>query len=145
VKPDFIFQKNLTRDEMLARLIRFIHTLPTDKTWRVRIERYKKARSNSQNNALWGVAYKTLHQETGNDPDDMHTYFCGEFFGWVEYDLFGQRRKKPRRTTTTDENGMRDVMSTMDFMDFYAFIQQRSAETVGVDVPDPNEDFESAA
>lgn len=98
-------------------------------------------RSEDQNEALWAVAYKTLRDATGNDPDDLHAYFCGEFFGWVEYEIMGQRRKRPRRTTTKDEHGKRDVIDTMSFSNFYNFIQQRSAETVGVNIPDPDRNW----
>lgn len=129
----------LKGEDPARKLARLAATLSTAKAWRVKVEEHKRKRSDSQNAALWGVAYKTLRDETGNDPEDMHRYFCGEFYGWVEYEIFGQTRKKPRRTTTTDENGKRNVISTTDFMDFYAFIQQRAAETVGVYVPDPNE------
>lgn len=129
----------LKGEDATPKLARLARTLDRAKAWRVTAEEHKRRRSDSQNSALWGVAYKVLRDETGNDPEDMHRYFCGEFYGWVEYEIFGQTRKKPRRTTTTDENGKRNVISTTDFMDFYAFIQQRAAETVGVYVPDPNE------
>lgn len=136
----FYIPRGEPRDDVLAKLIRCIHGLPEHKVYVVQLKERKPERSNPQNNALWGVAYKTLRDETGNDPDDMHTYFCGEYFGWVEYRIMDQVRKRPRRTTTRDSNGKRNVISKMDFADFYSFIQQRSAETVGVYVPDPNED-----
>lgn len=131
----FILRKG-TRN--FSTLMGFLSTLRTDKEYSVTIGDVKKERSDPQNRALWGCAYKTLRDATGNDPEDLHTYFCGEYFGWVEYDVMGQTRKRPRRTTTKDENGKRDVISTLDLSDFYAFIQQRSAETVGVYVPDPD-------
>jgi hypothetical protein len=119
-------------------LISFLSSLPQEKDLQVTVSDVKKERSDLQNRALWGCAYETLHKATGNDKDDLHTYFCGEFFSWVEYEVMGQKRKRPWRTTTRDENGKRDVISTMQLSDFYAFIQQRSAETVGVYVPDPD-------
>lgn len=119
-------------------LMAFLSTLDVTKDFQVTIGLVKKERSDLQNRALWGCAYKTLRDATGNDPDDLHTYFCGEYFGWVEYEVMGATRKRPRRSTTKDENGKRDVISTHDLQDFYAFIQQRSAETVGVYVPDPD-------
>lgn len=119
-------------------LMAFLSTLDVTKDFQVTIGLVKKERSDLQNRALWGCAYKTLRDATGNDPEDLHTYFCGEYFGWVEYDVMGATRKRPRRSTTKDENGKRDVISTIHLQDFYAFIQQRSAETVGVYVPDPD-------
>lgn len=118
----------------LAALLR--HYLP-GKPVEVRVRQVRRERSNLQARALWGCAYKALREQTGNDADDLHTYFCGEFFGWREYDLMGQRRKRPVRTTTTDEDGRRDVITTREMADFYEFIQRRSAE-VGYDVPDPD-------
>ena len=121
-----------------TKLMAFLSVLDVTKEIQVTVGPVKKERSDLQNRALWGCAYKTLRDATGNDPEDLHTYFCGEFFSWVEYEVMGQKRKRPFRTTTRDENGKRDVISTLDLQDFYAFIQQRSAETVGVFVPDPD-------
>jgi hypothetical protein len=121
-----------------TKLMAFLSTLDVTKEFQVTIGSVKKERSDLQNRALWGCAYKTLRDATGNDPEDLHTYFCGEYFGWTEYEVMGATRKRPRRSTTKDENGKRDVISTRDLQDFYAFIQQRSAETVGVYVPDPD-------
>lgn len=121
-----------------TKLMAFLSALDVTKDFQVTIGLVKKERSDLQNRALWGCAYKTLRDTTGNDPEDLHTYFCGEYFGWVEYDVLGQTRKRPRRSTTKDDNGKRDVISTIHLQDFYAFIQQRAAETVGVFVPDPD-------
>jgi hypothetical protein len=120
------------------KLFTFISSLDATKEWAVTVGRVKKERSDLQNRALWGCAYKALHEATGNDPEDLHAYFCGEFFGWAEYTVMNRKRLRPRRSTTKDEHGKRDVISTRDLSDFYAFIQRRAAETVGVFVPDPD-------
>src|SRR3546814_20650579 len=91
-----------------------------------------------QNNALWGVAYKAIEEATGNDPKDLHEYFCGEFWGWVESTVLGRRKVKPRRTTTRDENGRANKVKADEFARFYEFIQRRMAEN-GVYVPDPDQ------
>lgn len=119
-------------------LVAYLSALSTDKEVQVTISDVKKERSDLQNRALWGCAYKTLRDATGNDADDLHTYFCGEYFGWTEYEVMGQKRRRPLRTTTKDDRGNRSVITTLQLSDFYAFIQQRSAETVGVYVPDPD-------
>lgn len=121
-----------------SALLAYLDSLPSIRKWRVTVKLYRKQRSNEQNNALWGVAYPAIREATGNDPDDLHTYFCGEYFGWVEVSVLNQVKRKPRRTTTRDENGKRDVISTADFADFYLFIQQRCAEN-GLYIPDPGE------
>jgi hypothetical protein len=118
----------LATDSDRTRWIAFVQTqpLPLD----VECKKWRKSRSNEQNRALWGIAYKTLHDATGNDPEDLHEFFLGEYFGWEVRDVLGQKRKVPMRRSSK--------LSTTEFADFYAFIQQRSAETVGVFVPDPD-------
>lgn len=138
---DFILPSDAAWDNAISRMLRFVHSLDHSKPHVIRVERWKRTRSDLQNRALWGVAYKALREATGNDPEDLHTYFCGEYFGWKDYEVMGAMRRKPIRTTTRDEQGNRDVVSTTVLSDFYAFIQQRSAETVGVYVPDPDPDW----
>lgn len=136
MKDQTLFFRKGTTD--LGSLIKALLLWLNDTDVMLVISKPKKERSDLQNRALWGCAYKTLHEATGNDPEDLHTYFCGEFFSWVEFDVMGQTRKRPFRTTTRDENGKRNVISTHQLSDFYAFIQRRSSETIGVYVPDPD-------
>lgn len=138
---DFILAKGKDWNDALTRVLNFVSMLDNSRDHVITVERKKRERSDLQNRALWGVAYKTLRDETGNDPEDLHTYFCGEYFGWTEYEVMGQPRKRPIRSTTKDENGKRDVIDTLTLSDFYAFIQQRAAETVGVYVPDPDPEW----
>lgn len=123
-----------TAIDSLARLLG--RWLP-GKRLRVRVTLAKGERSDLQNRALWGCAYRALETQTGNAPEDLHAYFCGEHFSWVEYKIMGKARLRPLRTTTHNEDGDRDVLSTADFADFYDFVQRRSAEN-GFDVPDPD-------
>jgi hypothetical protein len=125
-------------DRSLTKLVGFLSSLAKGKAWKVEVSEHRRSRSNEQNNALWGVAYEAIRKASGNDPDDMHEWCCGEYFGWVESEIFGSRKKKPRRTTTKDEHGRRNVLSTTEFMDFYSHIQRRMAE-YGIYVPDPGE------
>lgn len=106
----------------------------------VRVRRKKRERSDLQNRALWGCAYKALTAQTGNDPEDLHEYFCGEFFGWVKKTVMGKTKLRPKRTTTKDEDGNRDVVDKLVMADFYDFIQRRAA-MAGYDVPDPDEEW----
>ena len=106
----------------------------------VRVRRKKRERSDLQNRALWGCAYKALADQTGNDRDDLHLFFCGEYFGWKVVPILDQKRRVPRRTTTRDEDGHRDVIDKMVMADFYDFIQRRAA-MAGYDVPDPDEEW----
>lgn len=133
-----ILPANASRESAMNRLLEAVMALPLNKPWRIRWAVYRKDRSEEQNNALWGVAYKYLRKETGNEKAGLHDYFCREYFGEVERTVLGRTRTYPRRTTTKDEHGEDDVLSTKDFMDFYAFIQQHMAEKFGLDVPDPD-------
>lgn len=125
----FILPKT-DRQRIADNLHSFVLSAMPGKELRVEVCEYRKRRSQDQNAALWGVAYKTLHDATGNDPDDLHTYFLGEWGGWETIDVMGQKRRVPIRRSSK--------LTTVEFAEFYAFIQQRSAETVGVYIPDPD-------
>ncbi len=123
------------------RLCAVIHGLDIETPWAVEIKPYKPERSDSQNHALFGVAYPVIMEHCGlqgaRDKEDLHEYWCGEMWGWVEYSLMGKRKQRPKRTTTTGEDGKRDVISTTEFSGLYEMIQRRMAEQ-GVFVPDPD-------
>jgi len=118
------------RQASAQRIAAFIESALPGKPLRVTVEVAKRKRSDPQNDALWGVAYETLKQATGNDPKDLHEFFLGEHFGWEIYEVMGQKRRRPMRRSSK--------LSTVEFSEFYAFIQQRAAEC-GYYVPDPNE------
>lgn len=125
------------RGRVLANLVEALQALDPKRTFVVEAKQYQKPRTDDQNKALWGCAYKALREQSGNDAEDLHEFFCGEFFGWTTYEVLGQVKKKPVRTTTHDAAGKRDVMSAVWFADFYDFLQHRSAEN-GFHVPDPD-------
>lgn len=118
------------RQAAAQRIAAFILSALPGKPLRVTVEKAKRQRSDPQNNALWGVAYETLKAATGNDPKDLHEFFLGEHFGWEVYEVMGQKRRRPIRRSSK--------LTTVEFAEFYAFIQQRSAE-VGYYIPDPGE------
>ena len=118
------------RKPIEAHALAFIHDLSAAKAWRITIEPDTHHRSNAQNRALHGVALKYLADETGNDPDDLKTFFLGEFTGWKIVDVFGQKRRVPNKRSSE--------MDTKEFAEFYEFIQRRAAEC-GFNVPSPGE------
>ena len=67
---------------------------------------------------------------------------CGTHFGWVDKPCPKTPRNpdgvtsSPRRTTTRDENGKRDVLKAGPFSDFVAMVQRVGAQA-GVFIPDP--------
>lgn len=126
----FRLSKGDFRATVLANAISFISGLPDSREWVIKVEQLKKKRSNPQNRSLWGVAYKALSEATGNDPEDLHTFFLGEWSGWEVIDVMGQQRRVPVRRSSK--------LTTEEFGEFYEFIQRRSAEC-GYNVPSPNE------
>ena len=129
----FILKKDVGRDEMITRIVAFLELLPPSKAWEVLVRPFRKTRSSLQNRALWGIAYKLLAEHTGHEPDELHEYFLGEFHGWEVKEFFGQKKRVPKKRSHD--------MKTTEFSDFYAFIQRRSAETVGVYIPDPDPEY----
>lgn len=118
------------RERIADNLRAFVMSALPGKELRVEVCEYRKRRSQDQNAALWGVAYKTLSDATGNDAEDLHTFFLGEWGGLEVITVMGQQRRVPKRRSSK--------LTTVEFSEFYAFIQQRAAETVGVYVPDPD-------
>lgn len=97
-------------------------------------------RSQQQCAALWAVAYPAIGNHCGYRPDDyefVHREFCKLYFGKKSTPMGDQ----PKRTTTTNEAGERDVINTLDFARFYEFVQQVAAEKLRVHVPDPDKNW----
>ena len=135
----FVLRANsFQRDSIIANAKAFLDKLNPHKHWQVIVEPYSEPRSNPQCRYLNGVAYKLLGDATGYERDDISEYLCGVFFGWREKKLPGKRTAQvPVRTTTTDENGKRKVLSKTDFADYVAFVQRFGAQH-GVYIPDPD-------
>jgi len=136
-EQSFPFRRGLRN---FTRLVSFLSAIPAEQEFVVTIGPVKKERSNPQNNALYGVAYKALSEFTGYTAPELHEMFLRSYFGEVKKDLFGTVLVKPRRTTTTDEDGKRSVLSTVEFKAFYEHIQQKGAE-IGCYVPDPDPEY----
>lgn len=124
------------RSQVLTNAHAFIDRLPPKKSWIIEIKEARKNRSSAQNHALFGVAYPALERVTGYTKDELHHEFCGRYFQWHQYEILGELRSKPIRTTTINERGERDVIDSETFADFYAMVQRLGAEA-GIDVPDP--------
>ena len=140
----FILRADSTRETITANLLRFLEKLPKDKPWEVRIDPFRESRSGRQNRALFGHAYIQIGDQTGITKNDLHEYMCGEYFGWMEVVVFGEKQKRPVRTTTTNELGQHDVLKKPEFAKFYEFIQMRAAEN-GLYVTDPDPLWRMAA
>lgn len=89
---------------------------------------WKPRRTDQQNRYLWGVVYATIAQETGHNPNDLHEYFLGEFFGWEVYDVMGISRKRPQ------ERSSRQIKAR--FSEYIESIISRAAN-LGIMIPPP--------
>lgn len=129
------------KDRVLARLIRFVHGWPLDR-WPLEVvcDRFSMGRTVQQNKALFGHAYKILRAETGHTVDELHEHFCRSFFGEVEIEIMGKTYTKAARTTTTDEQGRRNVLKWDRFSEFFEHVREGAAG-LGIDIPDPDPDW----
>jgi len=124
------------RQQVMDAAIDYIKRLPADKIFQIDIGGFNVSRTAQQNRALFGLAYPLLSQHTGFNPDDIHEYMLMKYFGTVEAIVFGRKKYKPFRTTTTDEHGNGKLLSTQEFAEFYSFIQSEAA-ALGCNIPDP--------
>ena len=132
------------RNEALASFDRLVlHFLPGEELV-LTVEKYEQERTVKQRKTLFGVGYKSLMEQMGlsgeREKDQLHEAMCGEYFGWRDSVILGSTKRVPVRTTTTNERGERDVISTREQLNFYAFIQRTAAE-YGYDVPEPDSEY----
>jgi hypothetical protein len=145
VSKRFVIAKrgDFGRDRVRANVHAYVDALPDTRDWRIEIREARKERTLDQNAAMFGVAYATIMESAGLEGDDdkkrLHWNMCGDFFGWVDKPLLG---RVPVRTTTTNENGERDVIDTATAARMYDFIQRQAAE-YGIVVPDPDPFYRS--
>lgn len=142
----FLLRKDQLRGSDLARVVEALEALPNERTWRVSIEQAKAERSDSQNAYLWAVPNKLLSDATGYESKEVHEFLCGTYFGWKDRKVPKTPRNPsglesvPVRTTTTDENGNRSVLSKSAFAEYVEFVIRFAADK-GVVVPPPDPDY----
>lgn len=131
----------------IERVVHALEELPEGKAWKVSIEEAKRERSNPQNNYYHGVVLERIAQRWGVDTEDAHEWLCGTRWGWVDKRVPRTPRNpdglesKPRRTTTTDENGRRSVLKTMEFEEFIEFAKRFAATKLDLFIPDPDPNY----
>ena len=95
---------------------------------------WKKTRSNEQNALLFGVVYPPIAELMGYTVEDIHEYMLGRHFGWVDAKVPKTPRNpeglesRPFRTTTRDETGKRNVLSTVEFSKFLDTVERVAAQ-----------------
>ncbi len=122
-------------ERALLSIRRMIEGMPIATTYEVEVRERKPVRTNQQNKYLWGVVYPAIlaaGKLEGWTSEEVHDYCLGEHFGWETVEGLGRKRIRPIKRSAK--------LTTPEFQDFIAFIQQRMAEH-GIYVPDPEEEF----
>ncbi len=100
----------------------------------VTAQKWKSSRSSAQNRYLFGVCYPPIAEGMGYEVADIHEYALGRHFGWVDKKVPKTPRNpegfesKPFRTTTTDENGKRNLLSKAEFVKFVETVERIAAQ-----------------
>lgn len=128
------------REAAIARLVPILAVFQLGRPVNVKLTIARPERTPPQLRYLWGVAIKILSDHGGYEPEDVHTYLCGAYFGWQTKRLPGGRTEEvPIRTTTVDADGNRDVIDGDEFWKYVEFVQRVGARA-GVVIPDPDTD-----
>lgn len=110
-----------------SRYLAFLksQSLPLD----VSCDAWRAPRTNPQNAYLWAAVYAPLVERCGFGAEDWHEYFCGLHFG-VLHNVrpSGESVSVPKRTTTRNEHGKRDVLKGQPFADFVTFVESECAK-----------------
>lgn len=108
-----------------------IDTLDPKISWLVQVKQYRKPRSLEQNSFLHAVPLKLISEHTGYEIEDLKTYLMGEAFGWEEYEIMGEKRKRPRKTTSQ--------LNTEEFTWFLDWLESWAAQKLDLLIPKPGE------
>lgn len=125
------------RAERVRGVTSFLFKLDPTKPWELLVRPWKKKRTARQNNAMWGPIYGPFCAFTGYTEEELHDTLLKLYFGEVEYEVLGVKRTKPRRTTTRNEAGERDVLDRDKMAAFIEFVFQKAAE-MGLYIESPN-------
>lgn len=131
-----IYARVCKDDGDYSRALAALNKMLLDYPVEISCTRWKPRRTDQQNRYLWGVVYAIIAQETGNDVNDLHIYFCGEFFGWQDYEVMGMKRLRPAQTSSKQIKAR--------FSEFLEFIISKAA-SLGIIIPPPNHDLPESA
>lgn len=95
----------------------------------VSVAEWKEPRKLTANAYLWAYVYGPLVEKAGFTPEEWHEHFCILHFGGVPYiRLDGTEGQTPKRTTTKNAQGIRDVLKGKPFNDFLMFVESECAK-----------------
>lgn len=102
----------------------------------VTVKRLRATRSLEQNAYYWGVVVQLLSEHTGYTPEDIHELLKAKFI--------------PKRLAVCDGNGVihgefvlggsTRLMNKLEFGEYMDGIREWAADSLGVVIPDPNQD-----
>lgn len=131
------------RESAIAGVVRVLSAFAPGKPINVKVSIARPERSPWQLRYVRGVAVPLLAEAQGFAPETLYEWLCGQWFGWRTRKVPptptnpAGLESVPLRTTTTDEDGNRDVIDGDAFWQFVEFIQRTGAEA-GVVIPDPD-------
>ena len=126
-KKHMIF--NIRSDTDKPRVIEYIHKLPDNKQYTVKVKTKRHVRSASQNSLYW-MWLTCIQDETGNNKNDLHEYFRSEFCNKNRINLSQKTIEIPVSTTTLD---------TKQFTEYLNKIQVFATSELGIILPDPDD------
>lgn len=133
-----------TRKSALKLALDILTSLDEMVAWKITAEPVKNIRSASQNAYLWAVPNKMISEATGYEAEEVHEYLCGAYFGWKDKRVPKTPNNPkgmasvPIRTTTTNDQGKRSILTTMQFSDYVEFVQRFGATKLNIIIPDPD-------
>lgn len=146
MKPIILPPTDKKRETELILAVPLVLAFQPKHPIRLKFEVARPDRTPPQNRYWWAVPMELLHQATGYEKEELHEWFCGSRWGWID------RRcpktpanprgieSKPIRTTTTNENGEPDICSMEDFTAMWAHAQRLGAKHDTI-IPDPDPDW----
>lgn len=107
----------------------YLRTLPENAELELVIKEKKSQRSLEQNAWYWGIALKTIFQESGYEQKKMHEILKAEFL--TSFCEFKDKVYTVVRSTTD--------LNTTEFAEYMGNVQRFASMELGVYIPDPNE------
>jgi hypothetical protein len=121
------------RRARVAQIAAFLGALDLDRQWELTVQLFRRTRSSQQNRALFGLAYKLISEHTGYEVEELHEYYLGTHFGWTVKTVFGQKKRVPNKRSSK--------LSTVEFNEFFSFIQRHAAQNLSLYIPDPDPEW----
>jgi hypothetical protein len=119
----------ITTDQERTEFIRRINQVELKgRVFTAEFKLFRKKRSLKSNNLYW-MWINCIHNETGNDADDLHEYFAKKYLPWITKEVLGEEIS--RRISTTQ----------LDSKQFTEYLDRIKAEmlNLGIYLPEPQE------